>query len=82
MDADDHLDVAVALGINNFEDKAKIMFDLGITTFVLDTAHGYQKYMIDAIKRCRALFGNKVKIVAGNVITEEATRALLEAGAD
>jgi len=77
-----HLDLTVALGINNFEDKAKVLFDLGIRTFVLDTAHWYQKSMIDAIKRCRNLFGDKVKIVAWNVITAEATKALLEAGAD
>lgn len=82
LDKQGNLDVAVALGINNFEDKAKILFDLGVTTFVLDTAHGYQKYMIEAIKRCRALFWDKVKIVAGNVITEAATKALLEAWAD
>lgn len=59
-----------------------MLFDLGIRTFVLDTAHAYQKSMIDAIKRCRNLFGDTVKIVAGNVVTAEATRALLEAGAD
>ncbi|AHB41578.1 hypothetical protein P148_SR1C00001G0788 [candidate division SR1 bacterium RAAC1_SR1_1] len=82
LDTEGRLDVTVALGINNFEEKAKIMFDLGVRTFVLDTAHGYQKNMIDAIKKCRKLFGDKVKIVAGNVITAEATKALLEAGAD
>lgn len=82
LDAEWRLDVTVALWINNFEEKAKIMFDLGVRTFVLDTAHGYQKNMIDAIKKCRKLFGDKVKIVAGNVITAQATKALLEAGAD
>lgn len=82
LDEQWRLDVAVALGINNFEEKAKILFDLGVKTFVLDTAHGYQKGMIEAVKKCRSLFGNSVKIVAGNVITEAATKALLEAWAD
>jgi IMP dehydrogenase len=38
--------------------------------------------MIDAIKKCRLLFGDKITIVAGNVITAEATKALIEAGAN
>lgn len=82
LDSQNRLDVAVALGINNFEDKAKIMFDLGVRTFVLDTAHGYQKNMIDSIKKCRELFGDKITIVAGNVITKQATKDLLEAWAN
>jgi len=48
----------------------------------LDTAHGYQKSMIDMIKKFRQQFGNEATVVAGNVITAEATRALLEAGAN
>jgi len=82
LDFEWRLDLTVALGINNFEERAKMLFDLGIRTFVLDTAHAYQKSMIDAIKRCRNLFGDKVKIVAGNVVTAQATKALLEAWAD
>ncbi len=82
LDEQGRLDVTVALGINNFEERAKMLFDLWIRTFVLDTAHAYQKSMIDAIKRCRNLFGDTVKIVAGNVVTAEATKALLEAWAD
>ncbi len=48
---------------------------------VLDTAHGHNKGVADAVRRIRAI-SNNVQIVAGNVATAEATRALIEAGAD
>jgi IMP dehydrogenase len=43
----------------------------------LDTAHGYQKSMIENIKKLRSMYGKKIYIVAGNVITEDATRDLI-----
>lgn len=55
------------------------LYELGIRTFVIDTAHGYQKSMIDTVKKFRQQFGNEATVIAGNVITAEATRALLEA---
>jgi len=48
---------------------------------VLDTAHGHNKGVADAVRRIRAI-SNNVQIVAGNVATAEATRALIDAGAD
>jgi len=80
--SDKHLAVAVALGINNFQEKARTMIDMGVEIFVLDTAHGYQKKMIEAIKNFRKEFGNKVTLIAGNIITEKATRDLIKAGAN
>ena len=64
------------------EEKIKVLYDAGIRLFVLDTAHGYQKSMIDNIKNVRNLYGKDIIIVAGNVVTQEATRELLMAGAD
>ncbi len=58
------------------------MIDMGVEIFVLDTAHGYQKKMIEAIKNFRKEFGNKVTLIAGNIITEKATRDLIKAGAN
>ena len=72
----------MALGINNFQEKARTMIDMGVEIFVLDTAHGYQKKMIEAIKNFRKEFGNKVTLIAGNIITEKATRDLIKAGAN
>lgn len=82
LDDNGKLNVAVAIGINNFEDRVKKLFELWINIFVLDTAHGYQKSMIENIKKFRNLFGQKAVLIAWNVITAEATKALLEAGAN
>jgi IMP dehydrogenase len=82
LDENWKLNVAVAIGINSFDEKVQILFDLWIRIFVLDTAHGYQKSMIENIKKLRSMYGKKIYIVAGNVITEDATRDLILAWAD
>ncbi|MCX6823801.1 MAG: GuaB1 family IMP dehydrogenase-related protein [candidate division SR1 bacterium] len=82
LDVHGKLDVAVAVGVNSFDEKVRVLYDLGIRTFVLDTAHGYQKSMIDTVKKFRQQFGTEATVIAGNVITAEATRALIEAGAN
>jgi IMP dehydrogenase len=69
--------VAVAIGINGFDERVQELYTLGIRIFVLDTAHGYQKSMIENIKKLRSMYGKKIYIVAGNVITEDATRELI-----
>ena len=82
LDSTGHFDVAVALGVNNFLSKARTLLADGVRTFVLDTAHGYQRKMIEAIKKFREEFGSEPILVAGNIITKEATKALIEAGAN
>src|SRR3954470_3513933 len=76
------LRVAVAIGVNgDVEEKAEALLAAGADVLVLDTAHGHQEKMIGALKRVRAL-GPRVPIVAGNVVTAEGVRDLVEAGAD
>ncbi|MCX6825206.1 MAG: GuaB1 family IMP dehydrogenase-related protein [candidate division SR1 bacterium] len=82
LDSNGKLDLAVAIGVNSFDEKITALYALGIRTFVFDTAHGYQKSMIDMIKKFRQQFGTDATVIAGNVITAEATRALIEAGAN
>ena len=77
-----NLNLWVALWINNFVDKTRELIKLWVRLFVLDTAHWYQKKMIDAIKTFRNEFGNDFILVAWNVITGEWTRALIEAWAN
>lgn len=75
--------VAAAVGISSQAATiAGNLCDLGVSAIVLDTAHGHQRRMIEAIRAVKAVVGNKVPIVAGNVCTAEGTRALIDAGAD
>ncbi|MEM9029463.1 MAG: IMP dehydrogenase, partial [Pseudomonadota bacterium] len=48
---------------------------------VVDTAHGHSQQVIDAVSRIKKL-SNRVQVIAGNVATYDATRALIDAGAD
>jgi IMP dehydrogenase len=82
VDANNKLKVAAAVGINgDVAAKAKYLLEAGADVLVVDTAHGHQKKMIDALKVIKAL-NPKVPIVAGNVVTAEGTKELIEAGAD
>ena len=82
MDADGKLMVAVAVGINGDpEGKAKALVALGADVLVVDTAHGHQGRMLRAVEQVRSVAGT-VPVVAGNVVTADGTRQLIEAGAD
>ncbi|MEN9735926.1 MAG: hypothetical protein RL129_636 [Actinomycetota bacterium] len=82
VDKNGALRIACAVGINgDVAKKAKELMAAGADVLVVDTAHGHQSKMIEALKAIRALNPN-VPIVAGNVVTKEGTRALIEAGAD
>jgi IMP dehydrogenase len=73
---------AVAMGINgDVGMKAEEVLSKGADVLVLDTAHGHQKKMIQAIKAIRSI-SKSVPLVAGNVVTKEATADILKAGAD
>ena len=75
--------VAAAIGISAHADQqALAMREAGVDVLVLDTAHGHQRRMLEAIRGVRAAVGPGVPIVAGNVCTAEGTRALCEAGAN
>jgi len=74
---------AVAIGINgDLEEKTKKLIKLGVDVFVVDTAHGHQKNMVDAVKKVRKIAGKDKVIVAGNVASAKATEDLVEAGAN
>ena len=82
LDANKSLVIACAVGINgDVAAKAKALIAAGADVLVVDTAHGHQIKMIEALKLIRALKPN-IPIVAGNVVTAEGTKALIEAGAD
>jgi IMP dehydrogenase len=61
--------------------RSEALVDAGADMIVIDTAHGHSEGVAAAVRRAKAL-SNEVQIVAGNVATAEATRALIDAGAD
>ena len=76
------LRVAAAVGINgDVAAKAKGLVDAGADLLVIDTAHGHQEKMLEALRSVRAL-DLGVPLAAGNVVSASGTRDLAEAGAD
>jgi IMP dehydrogenase len=71
---------ASTVGDSGFE-RAEALVDAGVDMIVIDTAHGHSEGVAEAVRRAKAL-SNEVQIVAGNVATAAATRALIDAGAD
>ncbi|WP_371223941.1 IMP dehydrogenase [Roseovarius sp. 2305UL8-3] len=71
---------ASTVGDAGFE-RSQALVDAGVDMIVIDTAHGHSEGVAVAVERAKQL-SNEVQIVAGNVATAEATRALIGAGAD
>ncbi|HET7534780.1 MAG TPA: GuaB1 family IMP dehydrogenase-related protein [Nocardioidaceae bacterium] len=82
VDGQGRLRVAAAVGVNaDVATKAKALLATGIDCLVVDTAHGHQGRMVEALKAVRSL-DPQVPVVAGNVVSAEGVRDLVEAGAD
>ncbi|MBL8622845.1 MAG: GuaB1 family IMP dehydrogenase-related protein [Myxococcales bacterium] len=83
LDAQGRLMVAAAIGISaEAAATAARLVELGVAAIVIDTAHGHQRRMLEALRAVRAEIGDRVPLIAGNVCTAEGTRALIDAGAD
>jgi IMP dehydrogenase len=82
VDSNGRLRIAAALGITgDVAGRADKLLAAGVDVLVLDTAHGHQERMIEALGAVRAL-DPAVPVVAGNVVTADGVRDLVEAGAD
>jgi len=82
VDASGSLRIAAAVGVNgDVAAKARALLDAGVDCLVVDTAHGHQDRMIEALQAVRSV-GPAVPVAAGNVVDADGTRALIEAGAD
>lgn len=81
-DGEGRLRVAAAttVGDHGF-DRALQLIDAGVDCIVIDTAHGHSQAVIDQVNRVKKQ-SNRVQIIAGNIATAEAARALIDAGAD
>jgi IMP dehydrogenase len=83
LDPGGTLMVAAAIGISaQAPEIAGQLLDIGVSAIVLDTAHGHQRRMLEAIDAVRAVVRGRVPIIAGNVCTAAGTKAILDAGAD
>ncbi|MEO6605696.1 MAG: GuaB1 family IMP dehydrogenase-related protein [Aeromicrobium sp.] len=90
VDSDGRLVVGAAVGINgDVAAKAQSLLELGIDVLVVDTAHGHQSKMLEALPvvvatrdAYEAASGRRVPIAAGNVVSADGVRDLVTAGAD
>jgi IMP dehydrogenase len=81
-DAQGRLRVAAATGVGDAGyERSLALIDAGVDLLVVDTAHGHSAGVIKAVERVKRE-SNSTRIVAGNVATREATKALIDAGAD
>ena len=82
VDAHGRLRVAAAVGVNGDPaERAAALVQAGVDVLVLDTAHGHQEQMLSALRAVSAR-NLGVPIVAGNIVTADAVRDLVEAGAN
>ncbi len=76
------LRVAAAIGATgDFFERAQALINSRVDSLVIDTAHGHSSRVIEAVKKVKSHFPD-VEVVAGNVATAEATKALIDAGVD
>jgi IMP dehydrogenase len=82
VDARGRLRVAAAIGVTgDVAGRAESLVEAEIDALVVDTAHGHQEKMLSALHVVRGAV-SQIPLVAGNVVTEEGVRDLVEAGAD
>ena len=62
-------------------DRVAALVEAGVDVLGLDSAHGHEQHVLETVKRVKALYPD-VQLIAGNVATADATKALIEAGAD
>ncbi|WP_075893130.1 GuaB1 family IMP dehydrogenase-related protein [Actinomyces provencensis] len=81
VDEGGHLRIGAAIGMNGDPaGRASALVDAGVDVLVVDTAHGHQDRMLEAVAAVRAACPD-VPIAAGNVVTAAGTRDLVAAGA-
>ena len=81
---DDHerLRVGAAVGVaGDTEQRVAALVEAGVDAIVVDTAHGHSQGVIERVRWVRRNFP-KLSLIAGNIVTADAARALVDAGAD
>lgn len=74
--------VGAAVGANKgYEERVSAIVAAGVDIILVDSAHGYAKPIIDAVKFIKQTYP-AMQVIAGNIATREGAKALIEAGAD
>jgi IMP dehydrogenase len=83
-DEQDRLRVGAAVGTGdvNGVERALALADAGLDLVVVDTAHGHSAKVLETVAKIRAQGRNNLQIMAGNVATADAAKALIDSGAD
>jgi IMP dehydrogenase len=71
---------AVGTGIDTNE-RVEALVEAGVDVIIVDTAHGFSRGVIDRVKEIKAAHSD-VQLIAGNIVTGDAARALVDAGVD
>ncbi len=82
---DEHgrLRVGAAVGVGPDTDaRCAALIEAGVDVLVVDTSHAHSRMVLDTIERIKERFGRQVQLIGGNVVTAEATEALIQAGVD
>lgn len=73
--------VGAAVGSSpGYEQRVEALVAAGVDVIVVDSAHGYSKFVIEATKNIKK--SHKIEVIAGNIATKEGAEALIKAGAD
>ncbi|HEY1352910.1 MAG TPA: IMP dehydrogenase [Ktedonobacteraceae bacterium] len=77
------LRVGAAVGVGpDTGERCAALVEEGVDVLVVDTSHAHSQMVLAAVARVKEDFGRQAQIMAGNVVTAEATEALIQAGAD
>ena len=76
------LRVGAAVGVTDADARCAALVEEGVDVIVIDTSHAHSHMVIETVARVKDRFGKRVQLIAGNVVTAEATEALIQAGVD
>src|SRR6202049_1041651 len=77
------LRVGAAVGVGpDVDARCAALIEEGVDMLVVDTSHAHSRMVLDAVAHIRSHFGAKIQLMAGNVVTADATEALIQAGVD
>ncbi|HEY9181587.1 MAG TPA: IMP dehydrogenase [Gammaproteobacteria bacterium] len=71
---------AVGTGIDT-DERVELLVDAGVDVIIVDTAHGHSRGVLDRVRQIKRKYKD-LQLIAGNIVTAEAARALVDAGAD